>query len=68
MAKLNIYHLFVIALVLISSRCQIIIIIIIIIIMIKQNKKVAGGVFGFDFYLLIEQLAVLPQIKIICHC
>ena len=67
MAKLNIYHLFVIALVLISSRCQIIIIIIIII-MIKQNKKVAGGVFGFDFYLLIEQLAVLPQIKIICHC
>ena len=66
MAKLNIYHLFVIALVLISSRCQIIIIIIII--MIKQNKKVAGGVFGFDFYLLIEQLAVLPQIKIICHC
>ena len=36
--------------------------------MIKQNKKVAGGVFGFDFYLLIEQLAVLPQIKIICHC
>ena len=66
MAKLNIYHLFVIALVLISSRCQIIIIIIII--MIKQNKKVAGGVFGFDFYLLIEQLSVLPQIKIICHC
>ena len=65
MAKLNIYHLFVIALVLISSRCQIIIIIII---MIKQNKKVAGGVFGFDFYLLIEQLAELPQIKIICHC
>ena len=64
MTKLNIYHLFVIALVLISSRCQIIIIII----MIKQNKKVAGGVFGFDFYLLIEQLAVLPQIKIICHC
>ena len=29
-------------------------------------KKVARGVSGFDLYLLIEQLAVLPQIKIIC--
>ena len=58
-AKLNIYYPFAIALVLIRSRCQ------------KRKKKlkrVADGVSGFDLYLLMEQLAVLPQIKIICLC
>ena len=34
----------------------------------KRQKKVADGVSGFDIYLLIEQLAVPPQIKIICLC
>ena len=53
--KLNIYHPFAISLVLICSRRPK-----------RKQKKVADGVSGFDLYLLIEQLAVLPHIKIIC--
>ena len=53
-AKLNIYHPFAIALVLMCSSRR------------KRKKKVADGVSGFDLYLLIEQLAVLLQFKIVC--
>ena len=31
----------------------------------KKKEKVADNISGFDLYLLIEQLAVLPQIRII---
>ena len=56
MAKLKIYHLFAIVIVLIRSRCR------------KRKKilNVADKVSGIDLYLLIEQLVVLSQIKIIC--
>ena len=50
MAKLNIYHLFATALVLIRSRRR------------KREKKIKKeeeGVSGSDFYLFIEELAVL---------
>ena len=49
MAKLNIYHLFATALVLLRSRCR----------KREKIKKEEEGVSGFDLYLLIEQLAVL---------
>ena len=56
-AKLNICHPFAVALVLIrSSRRK------------RKKKKVADGVSGFHLYLLLEQLAVLPQMKVICLC
>ena len=55
MAKLKIYHLFAIALVLIRSRRRK-----------RKKKKVADNVSGIDLHLLIEQLVVLSQIKIIC--
>ena len=58
-SKLNIYYPFAIALVLIRSRRRKIK---------KKIKKVADGVSGFELYLLIEQLPVLPEIKIICLC
>ena len=51
-AASDIYHLFAITLILIRSRHR------------KRKKKVEDGVSGFDLYLLIEQLAVLPEIKI----
>ena len=54
--KLNIYYAFAIALVLYALVVE----------KQKKIKKVADGVSGFDLYLLIEQLAMLPQIKIIC--
>ena len=59
MAKLKIYHLFAVALVLIRSRCR----------KRKKKEKVADNVSGIDLYLLIEKLVVvLSQIKIICVC
>ena len=48
MAKLNIYHLFATAMVLIRSRCRR-----------EKIKKEEEGVSRFDLYLLIEQLTVL---------
>ena len=53
------YYPFTITLVLIRSRRR------------KRKKKLkreADAVSGFDLYLLIEQLALLSQIKIICLC
>ena len=56
-AKLNIYHIFTTAWVLIRSHHQK---------EKKRRKKVEDAVSGFDLYLVIEQLPVLPQIKIVC--
>ena len=58
-AKLNMYYPFTITLVLIRSRRRK---------RKKQLKREADAVSGFDLYLLIEQLALLSQIKIICLC